>query len=516
MKSILRESFWQLLFVYAVLAGLVYFGFLGRYILHFQIFSIILAGLSYFALVTNTPKESNSMKWLFYAAVAFVLIVRIIPYVGNEVPLGYDPGMYKYIFESYSQGRELDNWIIEGHPPVLSYFVMPFMLFGSWFVLVPLFILMCALVCVLVYFSVRKWFNHDAGLFAALFFAVSYTQYLAFWYNYYKNMLAFVFLLLALLFYKKEFKNKYIGYLLFVICGGLLGGTHLPTFLIFAAAMSLYCVIDFVIHRNVEKILTDIAMGVCIILITLLFYAGSIFESLIPGIIGVASLNIGAGTFVDFSTFELYSLAYFPLALIGLMFCIKKKDNNPFAFWLIAGFAIVLFKLFFFNRYIIHLDMGMCILSGIGLSSLMLSKRWLGRIAILILIISSGYFVIAESLESKPLIDSSEYNLIQNLSSYTESNATILSTHKYYSMWLLGYSGRKVVAPGLFDDAMDFESYYVFWAVENMTLVNSVLSTYPKPLYFYSGVYEELNLTKFRNDECYRETIPNRLFEFVC
>lgn len=172
------------------------------------------------------------------------------------------------------------------------------------------------------------------------------------------------------------------------------------------------------------------------------------------------------------------------------------------------------FQLVFFNRFVIHLDLIFIIFAALGFNLLIENKKYLGTIISIILLTSGLFLVVNESINAKPHINQEELSMIQNLSN-TEENAYVMSTSSYYSLWLLGYSQRKTIAPGLFDyDKWNLSMWQTFWNTTNLNITASLLDMYQKPLYIYNGENSLINETKFENK--YFERINNYTYKYLC
>src|SRR3989338_8415008 len=116
MREIIKNSFWQLLSVYTLLVIAIALGFLGKYALQMHLLAILLGILGIFA-VSRFEKENikinNKLHYtLLIISILIIILLRIIPYLGNSIPLGYDTGLYKYGIEHGLQN--LDIWILSG------------------------------------------------------------------------------------------------------------------------------------------------------------------------------------------------------------------------------------------------------------------------------------------------------------------------------------------------------------------------------------------------------------------
>jgi hypothetical protein len=182
---------------------------------------------------------------------------------------------------------------------------------------------------------------------------------------------------------------------------------------------------------------------------------------MLAGICGTALTNIqtdqvasGGGTFFDMGTYEWVALAYLPFGLMGMIYITLQKRWNTLFFGFLINAAIVLLQLFFFKRFIISLDLLLIILAGAGLSYGFLKSEGgahihIGTLTVLLLCISCGILVSQQAMNVRPLIDDDQLDAVVWLSGNTEPDAYILATSQD-APWVLGWSNRRVIAPGLF------------------------------------------------------------------
>jgi hypothetical protein len=198
----------------------------------------------------------------------------------------------------------------------------------------------------------------------------------------------------------------------------------------------------------------------------------------------------GAGTFLNFDFYRQIITFYLPFAILGLIYLIKKRQFNYLFFYFILNFAIIYFNLIFHNRFIIHLDIIVVILSGIALSNI-LYKIWpnlFGKIAVVILATGALYIFSIFFQAAKPLINNEELAEIKSLSIITEKNNFVIVANSYYSPWVYGYSERKTIAPGLFEyNKWNKKEWEAFWFSSDLTLRHRLLDEYEKPIYIYTG-----------------------------
>ena len=144
----------------------------------------------------------------------------------------------------------------------------------------------------------------------------------------------------------------------------------------------------------------------------------------------------------------------------------------------------------------------MIILSGYGLYLIIQSKKNLGIILTILLIISGIFISINEAKNAKPLVNQEELSIISNL----EPNSYTLVTSSYYAPWVLGYSKTKTITPGLFDyNKWDYETWQKFWNSDSEEAIK-MLQDYKRPLYIFVGKNQNLDTTKFYNN-CFNKIL---------
>jgi len=510
MRNIFNHAFITLLIIYTALITLSYFKVISKYSLHFEIFAVILALFGIFAL--KEKKDLKLSPYLIFIALFLILILRIMPYADNTVPLGYDTGIYKYIAETYRDNLPnipeygLDNWIRSGHEHGLFILTDILYIFGFTTnnILIHFLIFLELLLGLAIYAAAKKFFNKNTAIISVIIYAVSVIQFKTFWYMYYKNITALI-LLLAALYCLKD--KKYIP---LIITASFMAAVHRPTFLIFALSYGIYFLINL---KQWKSLLTS---GIAFTLLAFPFYMnrlqaiiGSMIEPLIEA-------NIGSGTFITFFQYQFLILAYLPFALFGFFYLIKKKNYNILSIWFIINFIIVYFKIIFYNRFIIHLDIAMIIMASAGIALLIEDKKLINSAAVIFLVASSFFIVINEAANAEPLVNERELNIIESLSK-TEKEAYVMSTTSYYSPWLLGYSQRKTIAPGLFDyDQWGEAVWRGFYNLTDKTEIINLFSNYTKPIYLFVGEHQFDYIESKPCFELYREENKTRIYKYVC
>jgi hypothetical protein len=446
------------------------------------------------------------MKYLLFLLIP---LLKIIPYIHNKIPLGYDAGIYKYAIETPL--NNIPNWMITQvtMEPLFLYLTTILKLFlSSQTILTTILILSTLFLGIIIYITTKEYSNKTAAIIATIIYSFSIIQYQAFSYMYYRNILGITLAILSIYLYKKD-KTK-----LFILTSALTGAMHRPTFYLLGLTFLIYTTI----HKNKKQ---NIIRGILILVITSLFYLGQFSEAILqmfqPVLEGFIQPGQSPGTFIDFFTYQYSTLAYLPLALLGLFHLIKKKDFNLITLWALISLAIVYFQFFFFNRFIIMLDIGLIILAGIGFSLIIKNYKKIGTIITIILLLSAGILVTQEALNTKPLIDNEEFDTIRYLNT-TEENSYVMATASLYSPYVLGYSGRKTIAPGLFEfNKHDKKQWIEFWTTKDIEKIKQFLNEYEKPLYIHIGEKQPDNIKQF--ESCfttYYEKNNNKIYQYTC
>ena len=137
----------------------------------------------------------------------FILAIRFLPLFNSSVPLGYDPGFYKYTMDFYYNAlpcipeSNLADWVKDMYPQglfVLSDITHLVLGTDSMHHIYYLFPIFEAIMLIPVFTVTRKMFGPKAGLIAAVLYSFSLTQYESFTMLYFKTTLGMMFLLFAI------------------------------------------------------------------------------------------------------------------------------------------------------------------------------------------------------------------------------------------------------------------------------------------------------------------------------
>lgn len=450
------------------------------------------------SLLRAQSAGEQKLPAVFYLMlVTFILAlgIRLFPLTRSSIPLGYDAGFYKYTMELYHNAlpqipeQELATWVKEMYPQGL--FVLSDVMYvtaGTAAIdnINYIFPLLGAFIVFPLFVVTRTLFGSRVGAIASILYVISYTQYTAFTMLYFKNILGLTFLLLAM--YALEKKKDGLLALMFAAMGIF----HRPEFLLFALILIAY----FILHRRRGIVLA--AIGTSVLIAQFWIPRWEIYW-------GVISSTIEGGTFFGFDTYTLVSLAYLPFAAIGAVYLLVNRGLNSVLFYFGITCIIVIFQLFFFNRFIIMLDMAIIILAALGIDCTLLQKtgwhRMAGIAAIMLILVLSALPTVTEINTVRPRITEEQLGAVEWIKDNAEDNAYVLATSSD-APWVLGWSERRVIAPGLFEWYLHSkEEWFNFIESKDPEIAKGFLAAYESPVYIYyskkSGNY--LALEKFES-----------------
>lgn len=386
-------------------------------------------------------KEKQLLILIF---IVFV-ILRLIPYINDPVPTGYDGGIYIHAIKSFPN---LPPWLVQSFYSALFLITWPIKLIGldSEKFIVPLAFLVQFVFFTGLFVCVKKISDYKTALAAVFLLAVSAIQIRAYWFFYLKYILSMAFFLLFLAFLGKR------SYYKAMIFGILTAATHLLLF----GIMIIVFLIDLLIDKsNRFKKLFCLSM---IMLIGLIFYLPYFNETIINNFkpvfsslfsVSFADKEGGGGTFYPVYLSLLLTGLYLPLAIYGIWKTVKvKSELRPLLITLILTILLIVLKVSFFRRIFIITDAILIIYAALGFSLVWEMRKYY----IVILLIFGLVFTLKTG---DKLITHNNLEEISALKGII-NNGFLLSTSKENTAWLLGYTDARVIAWG-------YGGYNIYW-----------------------------------------------------
>lgn len=455
-------------------------------------------------------------------SLVFFLFARIWPYWSTHVPLGYDAGLYLYLFKQYQHlpylaFSRLPTWVVEMNPPVvpilgrfLTTFIPPEQL------VIPLILIFSVLLFgATVKVAGRLW-DKQAAQWSALFLSVSALQFRAYWYYYAKQIVACGLLLLTLsLFASASWWAVPLSILIVL--------AHQPTAIVLGAAILAGWIMEKEKRGYYSVVGAGVAVGMALYYLpnwetTIKPLLTPFLKSFVPPVVTGGMMFTPSGTFYDLWPALLLSLPYLPWAVIGFSQAWRTRKLSAITGATLATVVTIGLGLFLWRRYLIYFDLFVILWAGAGIAAFnnkWKTARWwrVTRVVYVVLLLLFGGLYVWRT--SKPLIYDDELREIKMLNE-TEPNAYILVTDERYTPYIYGWSNRRPIAPGYgeYDLYWTTAQWHTFWESNDREKEKELLLKLPQPLYIYHGDRSRLIKPKFEG-ECF-ERINWRTFKFGC
>lgn len=425
---------------------------------------------------------------VIFACFLVFLGLRLYPYLGSEVPLGYDAGLYLYGFKNFPFTIP---WLKTMFPPGLFAFVKAIPIDPTYLV-IPLILFFSALLFISLYLFVNRLFGKKTAFWAIFLLACSLVQFRVFYWYYLKNIAAISFLFFT--FYCLLSKSYWA-----VFWGTLVVYFHSPTdFVLYSALVSG---LIFIKGQRRYFLLT---LALTLLLVSPYIISNFSF-SFAPIVQGIAT-TIGkpSGTFYEPLQVLVLSILYVPL---GLYAFIKDYRKTPFLILPTAGLLVTaILQLFFYRRLLIYLDLFLLIFAAYYLAKIK-NKLFL----IIFVILNLVYISFFVRKTAYPQINFDEFAEIKSI----DVDGYLLSTDEMNSPWLMGYSRTKQVITTGLDPAVNYwtrNEWNQFW-FGSLDEEIEMLKTLPQPLYVYHS--DRQPTMPFVDDrECF-DKISWRVYKFI-
>lgn len=455
------------------------------------------------------------MKRFFFSIWGvFILffILRILPYFHNTVPLGYDAGIYLYLFKIFPN---LPQWQMLGFSPGLFAFFYPIIKIGinPEKLLIPISILSQIVLFFSIYWVSKKIMGGKIAVLTSFLFTVSLVQFRTFWFFYVKNGFAMAFFLIALYFLTK--KRLFVS----AIFAILLGLFHLPTFLIYFLILFVLMLWDrknFMFYVKV-LVLTLIGDGIYYLPMfdrTILPFLKPLIQSIAPYRL-ISGIELSSGTFYSLPISFLMTVFYLPLAFLGLYIMRTKENLKPFFVGFAVLFVMVITGFFFSSRFFILFDLFLLFFAGIGLNVAIEKynkQRDVFAFYFGVLIIFIFAFVLKTG---QPLITTQILGEIKDFKGI--KNSYVLSTSKEDNAWLLGYTNLRLIAWDYAgeDKYWGDNEWQDFFESVSYKKKSRLFDKLPKPLYIFINDKQIIYLEDVATLPCVKK-LTDHFYQYSC
>lgn len=127
-----------------------------------------------------------------------------------------------------------------------------------------------------------------------------------------------------------------------------------------------------------------------------------------------------------------------------------KKEFDIIFVGFLVGLTWSVLRLFFYNRMFVFFDIFVILMAAYSIIHVI--GKW-SRMSVYVVVtlffVVQGYLymVHAYAQSTQHTISREEFDIVRNLDIIVPEDASILSTYRGYTPWLLGYSHRRTLAP---------------------------------------------------------------------
>lgn len=443
-------------------------------------------------LVAKIKRGFLEDKWfyiVFGLMIVFLTCSRAAPYIlHGPFGFGYDTGIYKKTFEDIKNFSDIFTsqvyilpsflaWVFNLlHIPmgILLYFVH---IFSSVFLAIPLYVL------------TKEYYGRKAGLVAVMIFSISYVQLFASEFYLYKAVMGAIFMLYAFYYYTKKSK-------LFYLFTGLLALTQLPQLVLLVFGVGIASLIEF--KKNLKFNLIWIGVVIFGILFTFVFAPQHILNAwdvIYARFTGVTAYDMHqAGMFMPFAEFLSSEFILLFLAFAGIVLSFKRREMWPLIFATLFVLFIILGKIFFENRYVMEMELMIIPFASFMVVKILgkfLEKPRIKVLLTIVLLIVSFLGSLYWVFTTYPALSKSDIWALDVIKQKTDAEYVFV-THTFYAPWVYGFTGKTVIAPGIFKSVWDFDEYMKYKngsIIERMQMLLDLSRKYGK-FYLFQGFRE--------------------------
>ena len=431
-------------------------------------------------------------KLFFLAGITLCLLLLkfVSPLFRFDIPLGYDPGIYRYLFIVYSESLaslslpDLLPWAKE-YPPGLFFLFTPFILLGlpvdaiiGWiWNLVPIATLM------LLAWVTAKRSSTEVGVALLIVGLLSQAYYDGFFAMYWK---AYAALFLVVLTYHLAEKMS----LWFIVAALLAVMTHQQTALVMVIALAVWWVVRIRDQwKNPKYRLLTLLLG-CSALLAAAWYLPQWERAIWSPLKSIILLRGDKAPAGAFPGLDYYTRTTGLLLLLGIVGFCKSFRQERCSLWqvsVIVCAVFVLCKLVFYKRFFLQLDFFLMPFAAVELVALwhLCVRRHITIVVIALVAIQMSLSWKA-LLQRTPRYSAATLKEIKQLEKTIPKSSAIIALENVSGTWLRGWLPYHTVgAPGLFD--------YPSWTITDWEMFidgsqaqrKALLQQLQSPVYFF-------------------------------
>lgn len=538
-----RTLLFFLLYIFLVAAAT--FGIMPlRYQIPFLLYAIFIFAVLWDPLhrpeeieaVADEKRYKKFFSFLLLFSFAFLLISRLLPFIRwGEAPLGYDTGFYWQYFNLITGNGTSANAV--GSRIAYSFWFPYYYLgFSPLFTISALHVLHQIATAGALYFLIRSLpFQRTIKLTSSVvlfLFATSITQFMGYWWMFYKQSMAIPFLLLGIALFLRR-SPLAIPVLAF---GAAL---HAPIAVPFGLALIFFlffrCILCIVKKEPIDRDVWILIVSI-VLTLPLLFFLQIDFHALFEHFFLLSGLATNApawqiapmkGLFIPFSTFRLNIIFYLPFALLGVLtlpsWLIARKNKN-LALLPILGlitFVLAAFPFLYQHRFLVVLDLMLMLFASFPLALFFTRLSELRYIKIIICVFVLGLLLFSTRViwNNPPQIYPDEIAEIRTIKDMRKPGDYAMTISAIYTPWLFAFTDfQETIVPGwLYWIKWDLAMWKQFWQSANDERRHELLRMYgDHDIYLFIGKRDNPhpNLKKFIETDPHFTKISTYLWRY--
>lgn len=225
---------------------------------------------------------------------------------------------------------------------------------------------------------------------------------------------------------------------------------HRPSALYFAILLVLLLLVDIIKNKRIPwRTISHIALGS---LIALPLYAREleVLTSMVAPLTTTFGGTTSSGTFFTSREFLILIFPYFLVLIPAIYRKFDKREYDSIFVGFLLGLVWSVGRLFFYNRMFVFFDIFAILMAAYAIVYIWSElPRRLSTMIYVIFFAVQGYLYTTHvhAFQSRHTISQEEFDIVENLDILVPTDSTILTTHKFYTPWVLGYSQMRTLAP---------------------------------------------------------------------
>lgn len=421
------------------------------------------------------------------------LWIRVFPFFGDTIPLGYDPGLYRSMFLAYQQLgttrdlASLPTWIQHMYEPLLGMRWALWGMIGWWWsdLVLTWWRAVCSCLPILGIWLLGRVYSRRVAIFAIFLAIFSFTQWSVFWRAYRKQGIG-MFLVAVVLWWRSKRYTWSLAPVIVAAC--LVTRTAWVILLLVGVIAAGHLLLT---KQDKRKTLAGSWLLSAIVLIPALVPLwGSLVQPMLAPFFSSLHFPWQVDGFQSWGTF-LTIYEYFVVGgvvlVCSLWWWLISSQKHMRSMLVASSYVLlimrVFFQAFFFQRMIAYLDMFVIVYAAVALDRSWQKTRWHRWLVGIIVIAHSLIGIYWMQRTYYPLIEKQEFAFLSQMSTLP-SDALVIVPGIWYSPRVQGRTQRDVLAPWLFDTNrrgnLDQEREHRWYMVSGQEKCVNLLADYPE------------------------------------